>query len=370
MATPSGEVTQELIDLYTRLAAGGAALLISGHMFVDPRGQYNFRQAAIHSDDHIAGLARLTQAVHGHGARIFAELSHAGSQSVMPAVQPMAPSAIPNAMFSRQPIEMDERAIQSTIAAFSAAARRAISAGFDGIHIHGGNGYLLSQFASPISNQRTDRWGGDPDRRRQFVLSVYEAIRTAVGPKMPVTARIGVADGTPGGLRVEDGVGVVSALAELGLDAVEPTYGIMSSYLQNVRPYVNVSVTRAVRDWVVPRLWNGSEGQGYYRTLARAIKNAVKLPVILVGGVRSTDVMSEVLQSGDADFLAFARPFIREPDFPNRLRAGYHGTVACVSCNICLKYDGRAPLKCWRESSIDLTKHLYHELRRLAGLSY
>src|SRR5262249_50837385 len=259
--------------------------------------------------------------------------------------------------------------IESTIAAFSAAARRAISAGFDGIHIHGGNGYLLSQFTSPISNRRTDKWGGDLHRRRQFVLSVYEAIRTAVGSAVPVTARIGIADGTPDGLPAQDGVGLVAALAERGLDAVEPTYGLMSSYLQNVRPYVNVSASRAVRDWVVPRLWHRSERQGYYRALARAIKDAVELPVILVGGVRSTDVMSEVLQSGDADFLAFARPFIREPNFPNRLRAGYRGTVACVSCNICLKYDGRAPLKCWRESSIDLTKHLYHELRGLAGLS-
>jgi 2,4-dienoyl-CoA reductase-like NADH-dependent reductase (Old Yellow Enzyme family) len=364
MASSSGEVTQELVDLYGDLARGGAGLLISGHMYVEAQGQYNVRQMGIHADYFVPGLKRLADSVHAEGGKIFAELSHAGSQSVVPSVDPVAPSTIPNAMFSRQPRGMTEDDIGATIAAFAAAARRAISAGFDGIHIHGGNGYLISQFSSPMTNRRRDGWGGDTGRRALFFLSVYDGIRAAVGPDVAVTARLGVADAIPNGLPIEEGVRLAAVLRNRGLDAVEPTYGLMASYLQNIRLYVGVSPYRALQDWVVPRLWAPAGLEGYYRSLARAIKSAVDLSVILVGGIRSTDVMADILRSGDADFLALARPFIREPNFPNELRVGRRGMVDCVSCNICLMYDGIEPIKCWRKNPFDLAKHVYHRILR------
>ena len=150
-------------------------------------------------------------------AGFFCELSHAGSQSVMPNIDPIASSIIENAIFERQPREMS--------AAFRQAARRAAAAGFDGIHIHGGNGYLISQFNSPYSNRRSDQWGGDADRRSRFFLAVYDAIRTAVGPDMPITARYGLADTGPGQLQLDEGLAHLPVLAARGLNAVEPTYG-------------------------------------------------------------------------------------------------------------------------------------------------
>jgi 2,4-dienoyl-CoA reductase-like NADH-dependent reductase (Old Yellow Enzyme family) len=359
MATAPGAVTDELIGLYTELARGGAGLLITGHAYVEPRGQCSPRQIGIYADHLLPGLRRLTDAVHAHGGVIFAELSHAGSQSVMPDIAPIAPSVTRNEIFGRAAGEMSDADVQAVVAAFAAAARRAAAAGFDGVHLHGGNGYLIAQFSSPHTNRRTDHWGGDAGRRDHFFLAVYQAVRGAVGPDYPVSARVGVADSLAGGLTMEEGVARAAALAARGLDAVEVSYGVMSSYLANIRPYVGLGVRRALQDWVLPRLWTAPAPEAYYRPFARAIKNVAQVPVILVGGLRSTDTMADVLASGDADFLAFARPFVREPAFPNALQAGRTGRVDCVSCNICLAHDGFDPLKCWRKSAADLAYHAY-----------
>jgi 2,4-dienoyl-CoA reductase-like NADH-dependent reductase (Old Yellow Enzyme family) len=357
MATAEGEVTDALIGLYAELARGGAGLLITGHAYVEPRGQCSPRQIGIYADHLVPGLRRLTDAVHAQGGLVFAELSHAGSQSVMPDIAPIAPSVTRNAIFGRAAAEMSDADIRAVISAFADGARRAAAAGFDGVHLHGGNGYLIAQFSSPHTNRRTDQWGGDAGRRDRFFLAVYEAVRAAVGPDFPVSARVGVADSLAGGLAMEEGVARAAALAQRGLDAVEVSYGVMSSYLANIRPYVGVDLRRALQDWVLPRLWTAPAPEAYYRPFARAIKTAAPVPVILVGGLRSTDTMADVLTSGDADFLAFARPFVREPAFPNALQAGRTGRVDCVSCNICLAHDGFDPLKCWRKSAADLAYH-------------
>ena len=170
MATEKGESTRDLIRLYSDLARGGPGLIITGHIYVDARGQYEPRQLGLDDDSRIAPLALVTAAVHRHGGRIFAELSHAGSQSLMPQIVPLAPSIVPNAIFARPPTEMTDADVEKVICDFGAAAGRAKRAGFDGIHLHSGNGYLLSQFNSPFANRRKDRWGGDALRRVRFIL--------------------------------------------------------------------------------------------------------------------------------------------------------------------------------------------------------
>ncbi len=367
MATDSGEVTDALIKLYSDLARGGAGLLITGHAYIDPAGQCSARQIGIYSDHLVPGLTKLAAAVHEHGGRIFCEISHAGSQCAMPNVEPVAPSVFENAIFSRQPREMSEADVENAIASFGQAARRAAEAGFDGIHIHGGNGYLISQFCSPLSNRRTDRWGGDAGRRSRFFLEVYDAVRAAVGPDMPVTARVGVANSLPDGLTQDEGIDRVRLLADRGLDAVEMVYCLIKDYAENIRPYVGVGAWRAWQDWVFPRLWTAPAPEAYYLGFARAAKALIDIPVILVGGVRSTDVMADILRAGEADFFAMARPFIREPDFPAALQAGRRGRVDCVSCNICLAHDGIDPLKCWRKKASDLAFHAYCHFWRDRG---
>lgn len=358
MATDDGGATDELVDLYSALARGGAGLIITGHIYVEPRGQYEPRQVGLDRDERVGPLARVTDAVHRLGGKIFAELSHAGSQSLMPEIRPLAPSIVPNAIFARPPVEMSDAEIEASIAAFGTAAARAKRAGFDGIHLHSGNGYLLSQFNSPFANRRTDRWGGDAGRRSKFMIEVYTAVRRAVGPDYPVTARLGVADAVDGGLALTDGLAIAARLAALGLDALEVTYGVMTSYRENIRPYAGTGRWRAIADGMLHRSFSEPVPEAYYRPFARAAKGAVDIPLILVGGLRSTQMMDEVIRSGDADFLAMARPFVREPDLVNKIAAGRRGPVACVSCNVCFLHEGIDPLRCWRTPPAMLA-HIY-----------
>jgi 2,4-dienoyl-CoA reductase-like NADH-dependent reductase (Old Yellow Enzyme family) len=348
MATKDGDATDELVRLYGDLARGGAGLIITGHIHVEPRGQYEPFQLALDRDSRIAPLARVTEAVHRHGGVIFAELSHAGSQSLMPDIEPLAPSVVPNAIFARPPVEMTDADVEKVIADFAAAGARARLAGFDGIHLHAGNGYLLSQFNSPFANRRSDRWGGDAQRRARFILEVFRAVRQATGHEFPVTARLGVADAVAQGLTLNEGLAIARRLAAAGLNGLEVTYGVMTSYRENIRPYAGVGRRQAIADGLLHRIFARPVAEAYYRPFARAAKAVLDIPVILVGGLRSTQVMDEILRSGDADFLAMARPFVREPDLANKIAQGRRGPVACVSCNICFLHEGIDPLRCWR----------------------
>lgn len=368
MASPSGVVFDSYVVLYRRLAEGGAGLLLTGHMYVDPRGQASANQTGIHDDRVIPALRRATDAVHEAGGRIFAQIGHCGSQTMMSAITPVAPSPVPNAMYTIQPEELTSAEVGALVEAFGAAAGRAAEAGFDGVHIHGGNGYLISEFCSPHANTRDDEWGGDAERRSRFMIEVYDAVRRAVGVGFPVTARLSVEDSVPGGLQREESLQRARQLAELGLDGFETTYGVMRSYFENIRPYVAVGRAQAWRNLLVQRVRRPAGAEAYYRPFARAVKEASGLPVILVGGVRTTETMTDILTTGDADFLAMARPFIREPDLVRELQAGRTGGVECVSCNMCLAHDGFDPLRCWRDSpravAVHIRKHYWINRRR------
>ncbi len=363
MATDDGDATDELVALYSDLAHGGAGLIITGHIYVEPAGQYEPRQLGLDHDCRIGPLTRVTTAVHQRGGIIFAELSHAGSQSLIPDIVPIAPSLVPNAIFARPPVELADGGVEKLVADFAAAAARAKRAGFDGIHLHSGNGYLLSQFNSPYANRRNDRWGGDAQRRSQFIVEVVRGVREAVGAGVPITARLGMADVVDGGLSLPDGVAIARRLAAAGLDGLEVTYGVMTDYRENIRPYAGTTRARAIADGLLHRTFSPPVPEAYYRPFARAAKAAVDVPIILVGGLRSTQMMDEIVRSGDADFLALARPFVREPDLVNKIAAGRRGPVDCVSCNICFLHEGVDPLRCWRTPPAMLA-HIYkHYLR-------
>lgn len=366
MATADGAATPEIEQLYRDLAVGGVGLILTGHIYVDPRGQASPFQWGLHRDDLVASASRVVNAVHNQGGVIFAELGHCGSQSMVPGIRPVAPSIIPNAMYQIMPEEMTDADVHACINAFGAAAARAKQAGFDGIHIHGGNGYLIAEFNSPHTNARSDDWGGDAERRGRFVLEVYRSVRRAVGAEMTITMRLGMADSVPNGLGLTESLARVRLLAEEGLDGIEPTYGIMRSYWENIRPYVAVSASQAVRNLLVQRLVKPAGPEAYYKSFARAIKDTVSLPVILVGGVRTTETIESLISSGDADLVAMSRPFIREPDLAKAMVAGRTGMVDCVSCNMCLVHDGIDPLQCWRRTPVQVLRHVrrYYLRRR------
>ena len=364
---PEGYVTDQMIQLHTGLARGGVGVAFTGHMFVHPRGRYGALQTGISSDEHIPGLTRLATEVHRSGGLIFCQIAHAGSQSMIADNRPLAPSPIANVMTGRHVVEATPSEIQEAVSAFGAAARRAADAGFDGVHIHGANGYLISEFVSPLTNSRIDQWGGSWRARLEFPLAVIRAVRAAVPDGMAVTMKLGFADlvDLPNGLDVESAVAGAAYLVEAGLDAIEVSSNLMSDYVNaSIRPYVAVDRRRALQDLLLHRVFRAGEPEAYFREFARRLRAEVDTTIILVGGIRRPATMSDVLDSGDADFISLARPFIRQPDLVRRLEVNPLKMPECVSCNICLMHDEHHPLRCWRTPRVRLLEHLWYRMQR------
>lgn len=365
MAGPGGEVTDELVALHSALARGGVGLAFTGHMYVEPRGRYGLAQTGIDSDRAVPGLRRLTEAVHAQGGRVFAQIAHAGSQTEMDDLDPIAPSPVDNMMTGRPVAAASAEELDAVIDAFAAAAHRAEECGFDGVHIHGANGYLISEFRSPLTNQREDRWGGDARAREEFPLAVVRAVRAAVGPGMGLSMKVGFEDVVPGdGLGPAQGLEGALLLAQAGLDAIEVSANLMTDYVSaSIRPYIAVERRRAAEDLLPHRLMRRPEAEAYFLPYARMLRGAdAGVGVILVGGLRRTQTMESILSRGDADFLSLARPLIREPDLVRQIEAGRRGMVDCVSCNICVMHEQRHGLRCWRTPKRRLLQHAYHRL--------
>jgi 2,4-dienoyl-CoA reductase-like NADH-dependent reductase (Old Yellow Enzyme family) len=364
MAGPRGEVTPELIELYEALADNLIGLIFTGHMYCDERGRYAVGQTGIQRDENIAPLARLTHEVHARGAKIFAQLAHAGSQSRIQGNAPLAPSPVPNPLTGLHVRGAGEEEIEAAIAAFGSGARRAVDAGFDGVHIHAANGYLISEFSSPVTNARRDAWGGSPESRERFGLEVVKAVRANVPPDFPVSMKVGFEDASPGGLTVEDSVQRAQRLVAAGLDAVEVSCNLMQAPADSAMQYVAVEGRRALLDLLPHRVLRDGEPEAYFLPWARKLRAGVDTTIILVGGIRTPETMRSILRSGAADFVALARPLIREPDLLRRVANGRETSFACTSCNLCLMHEGHHSLRCWR---VPRRRLLQHALYRLSG---
>ena len=362
-AGDAGEITDRLVDIYQELARNRVALILSGHMYCDTRGQYATRQVGIHEDSMVPGLTRLVDSVHRHGAKVFAQLAHAGSQSRVVGNRPLAPSPIPNALTGRVVEAATEAEIDEAIAAFAAGATRAVQAGFDGVHIHGANGYLISEFSSPLTNRRSDRWGGSPEARDTFFVEVLKAVRAAVPAKMAVTVKAGLQDAVPGGMDLAEGVRRAAMLADAGADAIEVSCNAMRLPSDSAKEYVAVGRKRALADLLLYRLMSPPHPEAYFLEPARLLRKRVSKPIILVGGMRTPATMEMIVERGDADFVALARPFIREPDLVVKLAEGRRGPVACTSCNLCLMHESHHSLRCWRIPRRRLVEHAIYRLR-------
>ncbi|MEE9542355.1 MAG: NADH:flavin oxidoreductase, partial [Thermodesulfobacteriota bacterium] len=219
------------------------------------------------------------------------------------------------------PSPMSRKDIKRVINDFAEAAARAKKAGFDAVEIHAAHGYLLSQFLSPYSNQRSDAYGGPIKKRARIIFEVFEAIREKVGKDFPILIKINASDFVESGLTSEDSLWVCERLSELGIDAIELSGGIPAA----------LTLAAARKRILKP------EKEAYFKEYAQALKPTITCPLILVGGVRSPEVMEEIFDSGTADMFSFARPLISEPELINRWMSGDTKPARCVSCNECLK---------------------------------
>jgi 2,4-dienoyl-CoA reductase-like NADH-dependent reductase (Old Yellow Enzyme family) len=319
LADADGRVTSRMKARYRELARGGVGLIITGHMYVHATGKAHPEMAGIYSDDLVPGLEGLVDAVHGEGGHVVVQINHGGMQCSPEAVHEIiAPSTIQARFLKQSAREMTVTEIRMVIDAYAQAARRAKEAGFDGVQIHGAHGYLISQFLSPFVNHRTDEWGGDLEKRMYFLRAVCEAVRKQVGTDYPMLIKLGLVDGVEGGLALDEGLQVVAELESMGLDAVEISSGVGGGKVSSIRKGVRSPADEA-----------------YFRPWAQRAQAVTNLPIILVGGFRSRQVMEDVLAAGDADFVSLCRPLICEPDLPNRLRLGLQDRSSCISANLC-----------------------------------
>ncbi len=322
MAADDGACTPKLIDLMAELAKGGIGLIISSHAYVSPEGQAGPWQLGVYSDDLVAGLEALAKSVHENGGKIVMQLAHAGffADAKLTGQTPMAPSHV--AGFAKSPRkEMTVEDIQAVVKSYGAAAKRAQNAGFDGVQIHAAHGYLLSQFLSPAFNRRDDAYGGGIRQRAKAVVEVLQQIRQTVGREYPVLVKMNCRDFIENGLVLADSLEAGRMLVSEGIDAIELSGGVLvGGKLSPSRMGIK-----------------SEEKEAYFQDDARAFKEKLSVPLILVGGNRSIQVAERLVNGGFADYISMCRPLIREPDLINRWRAGDLGKAACVSDNMCFK---------------------------------
>jgi len=313
LCNTDGSVSQQLIDYYVERAKGGAGLIIIEYCYIDQKeSKARHGQLGVYHDRLIAGLADLAESIQECGAKAVLQICHAGRSSSVKftGLEPIAPSAIPN-YANETPREMIEEEIESTVQAFAEAAYRAKAAGFDGVELHGGHGYLIAQFLSPYTNIRQDRYGQD---RGLFGLQVLDRVRSRVGQDYVVGFRISGDEFMQGGLTAEDAQEFSVRLERHGVDYIHVSGGSAETG-QNI---------------VIPVYLP----QGHLLHLAQGIKQKVHVPVIAVGAIHDPGLAEEALQSGKADLIAMGRALISDPALPDKVRADRLDDIRpCLRCN-------------------------------------
>lgn len=290
-------------------AVGGAGLIITEAAAVSPEGRITFADLGIYKDEHIEKLKQITGFIHAQGAVAGIQLAHAGRKAShvqpwlggkqIPSNQPngwkaVAPSAIPFIESEEAPLELDKAGIEKVKADFKAAAKRAIAAGFKVIELHGAHGYLLHQFLSPISNKRTDEYGGSFENRVRLMLEVIAAIKEIWPAENPLFVRISATDWTEGGWNADDSVALTNILKGKGVDLIDCSSG------------GNVANAK------IPLK------PGYQVEFAEKIKKESGILTGAVGLITTPSQANEIIQEGEADLIFLAREMLRDPHFALR----------------------------------------------------
>jgi len=296
----------DLEVLYRTWSQGGTGLLVTGNVMIDHRALGEPGNVCIEDDSHLDRLAAWADAARSAGSLCFVQLNHPGRQVPRNLnADAVAPSAVPFSdkmqryMAVSRALEHDE--IVDIIDRFARAAAVCAAAGFDGVQVHGAHGYLVSQFLSPLTNQRTDRWGGSADNRRRFVIELIEAIQAAVPDGFGVAIKLNSADFQRGGITEEEAMGTVQAIADRGVDFVEVSGGTYEAPAM-------MSSRQSTR-----------EREAYFLAFAEAVRGRVDVPLAVTGGFRSGRAMAAAIDSGAVDLVGLARPLVLVPDLPRRL---------------------------------------------------
>ena len=322
LASPAGVPTAELERLYGLWSDGGAGMLLSGNIQID--GDHLERPGNVIIDREPdeamhAALASWAQTATRGGNHFWAQISHAGRQTqknVNP--HPKAPSAVkvglPGGQFG-EPVPLTVTEIETIVQRFGVCAAAVKEAGFTGVQVHAAHGYLLSQFLSPRSNRRADRYGGELANRARALLEVVASVRAAVGPDFPVAVKLNSADFQKGGFAFEDSLQVARWLEQAGVDLLEISGGTYEQpKLLGVKGMEEEEAQHVARSTAIR--------EAYFVDFARAMQDQVSMPLMVTGGFRRRDIMEQAIDSGSADLVGIGRPMCVVTDAPARILAG------------------------------------------------
>jgi len=368
LADERGRPTQEQFAFYRKMVEGGVGLLITGYAGIMQEGKSAlYHMTMIDSDELLPAHREMVRRIHDIGGRIVLQIAHCGRQtwSSVTGLPLKAPSAIACGFYRERPLAMTEEDISQVIKNFALAARRAQSAGYDGVEIHGAHGYLLSTFLSRHANRRTDRWGGSRENRFRIVDEVLKATRKAVGAEFPILLKMNTFERHPWGIKTEDCLAFSGRVEDTGCcDAIDFSCGTneggfymtrgefpTATVFRYMRPFCNYHdiVKLLMKFLVVPfvKARQPPFTEGYNLEVAARVKKTISLPVITVGGMRSRSFMEDAITEGKTDFISMARPLIREPDLPNKFKNGVSERAQCNNCNDCVVAVDTRPIQCY-----------------------
>ena len=322
LADAQGRPTAELDKLYSVWSDSGAGLLLSGNIQIDSdhlERPGNVVIDAMPDEEMQTALKRWTTAGTRGGNHFWAQISHAGRQT-MKAVNPhpKAPSAVklglPGGQFG-MPVALTENEILNLISRFGQAAKICKDCGFTGIQIHAAHGYLISQFLSPRSNHRNDRWGGTLENRARFLMFTVNTVRQLVGPEFPISVKLNSADFQRGGFAFEDSLQVARRLQDAGVDLIEISGGTYEQPKLLGIEGLEAEEPQAVAESTLAR-------EAYFVDFTKAMKKELSIPLMVTGGFRSASAMEQALRSGAADVIGLGRPMCVMPEAPKRLLGG------------------------------------------------
>lgn len=314
LANTAGQPNQLHLGLYEAWANGGLGCAITGNVMVDIRAKNEPGVVAIESERDLAKLQQWAQIGKQYGMVQLVQLSHPGRQcpkglnkeTVAPSAVPFSPAL---ATTFGTPRELREDEILDIIQRFARAAQICEQAGFEGVQLHGAHGYLISQFLSPLTNRRQDRWGGSIDNRMRFLLEIYQAVRAATSDNFIISVKLNSADFQRGGISEEDVIQVFKAIDAAGIDLIEVSGGTYEApAMAGVKAEKRKASTLA--------------REAYFLEFAERIRQEVRCHLMVTGGFRTVQGMNTALASGACDFIGIARPFAVEPDLAHRLLAG------------------------------------------------
>ena len=304
--------TEALIRAYQTWINGGAGLLLTGNFMIDRKAIAEPGNVLVEDRSNFELLQKWANITRGTGLHLWPQINHPGRQAIgVMNKEVVAPSAIKtkikgmSAMF-KKPRALTEQEIWDIIERFGNTSVILKEAGFTGVQIHGAHGYLISQFLSPLTNQRTDQWGGDLEHRARFVLEVYRNIRKKVGPNFPVGIKINSADFQRGGFTEEESMEVVGLLDKEGMDLIEISGGT----------YEEPAMTGALKKE------STKEREAYFLDYIEKVRKLIKTPLMLTGGFRTVYTMEKAIADGALDLVGLARPFTLYPNLPNKIFDG------------------------------------------------